>query len=121
MAKEVTGGIIFDNVAISANTRSEIVNISKGKTVCFDVTTTDDSSLVGTIQVDVCNKYLANAVESANWQPVTLSTGANTIAISGTQGEIIDLEDMGSKYATVYFISTSGSGYINAYAHVKDK
>jgi len=111
----VTGGVVFDNVSLAADVRSKIVDKDRTNGISFDIVCTETAGLSGTIRVDVCNDI---SVDSPNWQPLTLSSGSTTVAVSGTTSMALDLDPVRFKYVSLYYTSTAGTGSVKAVSHV---
>jgi hypothetical protein len=117
MAKVITGGVAYEST-LTANTNSDIVNISKGLGVGIDMKFTDGNSLLGNAYVDVCNDIDPAA---PNWQAVTLSSGNADIEVAGANSYAINLTSLAFKFLRVRYVHTSGDGSARIVAHVKDK
>ena len=113
-----TGGTIMNGASLpaSGNVASDIVNIERAKTIGLDIEFDETSSLLGTLYIEVCNDINR---ATPNWVPVTLNTGATSVAVSGDLNDFYNLSNLGANYLRVLYAPTSGTGTGYVVAHVK--
>jgi len=120
MARYITGGNCLTErgtTTIGTSFRSDIVNIERAKAVSFQIQNVG-ASTTGTLQFD-----LANDPDDEVWVPITLSSGINTITISGATNTFVDLDPVGAKWISVYWTDSgsdsNGDDTMTIKCHVK--
>ena len=122
-----TGGIIIDNVALTATVNSAVVNIERCHVCSLDVKTTSGSdTAAGIIVVQVCNDI---SIASPNWVAVAFTDGTSTsssVSYDLSAAEVtkfFNLENLGAKYLRVQVTasSTGAADTIRVVAHVKNR